>query len=272
MITADLHTHTLYSHGQDTPLAMWTSAQQKNITLFGFTEHSPRPNAYTYSNEYRDRLTAYFPQYIAEVQALKEQFFGHVLLGIEMDWFEKDQDFIRAAIAEYPYDYVIGSVHFLETWGYDDDPADWKSLHKGQCDAHYTAYFHTLKRMAESGLFHIAAHIDLIKIFSLERFHQWLSLPQSFNEVGDALIAIKEAGMAMELSSAGLRKMCGEIYPGTSIMALAAEMDLPIAIGSDAHNVRDVASHFDIVEDYARKFGYTHSVWFCDGIMHEREF
>ncbi len=272
MITADLHTHTLYSHGKDTPLAMWTAAQQKNISLYGFTEHSPRPNAYTYTNEYRDRLMAYFPQYVAEVQALKQQYPGQVLLGIEMDWFEKDQDFIRDAIAAHPYDYIIGSVHFLERWGYDDDPADWKSLYKNQCDAHYEAYFCTLKRMAQSGLFHIAAHIDLIKIFSLDPFNTWLAKASAQKCVGEALEAIKQAGMAMELSSAGLRKMCAEIYPGSVIMTLAADMNIPIAIGSDAHNVDDIASHFDILEAYARRYAYTHSVWFCNGVMHERGF
>ncbi len=272
MITADLHTHTLYSHGQDTPAAMWESAQKKGITLLGFTEHSPRPTNYTYSNEYREKLSKYFPQYVAEVTQLKEQFPGQVLLGIEMDWMEKEVAFIKDALASYEFDYVIGSVHFLETWGYDDLSSDWMSLKKNHCHEHYNHYFKTLRRMAESGLFNIAAHLDLIKIFSIDTFQEWIKERDSLILVAEALQAMMLNGMALEVSSAGLRKMCKEIYPGPHIMALAKELHVPISFASDAHNVRDVAADFDQLEAYARSFGYEHSVYFCKNVMHKLPF
>ncbi len=272
MINADLHNHTLYSHGKDTPKAMWEAAQKKGIELFGFTEHSPRPHNYTYTNEYRDKLTKFFPQYVSEVKELQKAFPGQVLLGIEMDWMEKELDFIKNALNAYNFDYVIGSVHFLQTWGYDDDPKDWQSLRKNHCHEHYVNYFQTTRRMAESKLFNIAGHIDLIKIFSIDYFNTWVSLPQAQNVIGDALLAVKDAGMALEISSAGLRKMCKEIYPGPHIMALAAEIQLPISFGSDAHNVKDVGADFDKLAQYARSYGYEHSVWFCQGNVFEREF
>ncbi len=272
MIKADLHTHTLYSHGLDTPAAMWASAQEKGIELLGFTEHSPRPNNYTYSTEYRDKLSKYFPQYVAEVTALKEENPGKILLGMEMDWMEKEVPFIKEALAAYDFDYVIGSVHFLETWGYDDLASDWVSLKKNHCHEHYVHYFTTLRRMAESGLFNIAAHLDLIKIFSIETFQEWITKKESLLLVGEALQAMMLNGMALEISSAGLRKMCKEIYPCPQIMALAKELYVPIAFASDAHNVNDVAADFDILADYARSFGYDHSVYFCKNTMHKLEF
>ncbi len=272
MITADLHNHTLYSHGKDTPAAMWDAARAKGITLFGFAEHSPRPHNYTYTNEYRDRLTKYFPQYVAEVQALKAAYPGQVLLAIEMDWMEKEQEFIKNSICEYDFDYVIGSVHFLQTWGYDDDPKDWQSLRSDSCHEHYANYFQTVRKMAQSKLFNIAAHLDLIKIFSIEPFSAWIKTKAAQNLVGDALNDIKAAEMSLEISSAGLRKICKEIYPCPEIMTLAAEIGLPISFASDAHNVKDVAADFDKLANYARAYGYEHSVWFCQGQMFTREF
>ncbi len=272
MITADLHNHTLYSHGKDTPKDMWESAKAKGITLFGFTEHSPRPNDYTYTNEYREKLTKFFPQYVAEVEELKQANPNQVLLGIEMDWMEKELDFIKNAINAYNFDYVIGSVHFLKTWGYDDDPKDWKNLNQDNCHEHYTSYFQTVTKMAQSGLFNIAAHLDLIKIFSIEHFKPWIKTQSAQNIVGDTLNAIKNANMSLEISSAGLRKICKEIYPCPEIMNLAKELKLPISFGSDAHNVNDVAADFDKLASYAREYNYDHSVWFANGQMFIRDF
>ena len=272
MITADLHTHTLYSHGKDTPEAMFAAAQAKGLTLMGFTEHSPRPHTYNYTNEYRDHLIRHFPQYVAEVQDLQRRHPDKVLLGMEMDWMEKEVDFIKKSITAYDFDYLIGSVHFLQTWGYDDDPADWKSLAAADHHRHYEAYFTTLRRMAESGLFQIAAHVDLIKIFSVDAFRAWIAHDDHLDLVRDALVALRQSGMALEISSAGLRKPCKEIYPGPRIMALAADMGVDITFASDAHNVQDVAYGFDTLADYARQHGYTHSVWFRKGQKFQREF
>lgn len=272
MITADLHTHTLYSHGKDTPADMFAAAQAKGITLYGFTEHSPRPLGYDYTREYREHLTRHYPDYVREVRELQTQHPGQVLLGMEMDWMEKELPFIQTSIHAYDFDYLIGSVHFLQHWGYDDTIADWKNLTPAQCAQHYEAYFRTLRRMVESGLFQIAGHLDLIKIFSVDTFRAWLDVDAHMALVRDVLLALRDAGMAMEISSAGLRKPCKEIYPGPKIMALAAEIGVDICLSSDAHNVHDVANAFDQLEAYARSYGYDHSVWFCKGQRFERPF
>lgn len=272
MITVDLHTHTLHSHGKDAPRAMFAAARAKGVTLFGFTEHSPRPAGYDYANEYRERLIANFPVYVREVRELQEEYPGQVLLGMEMDWMEDETAFIKESVAAYAFDYLIGSVHFLRRWGYDDVPAPWRELAPAERGRHYEAYFHTLRRMAESGLFHIAAHPDLIKIFSVETFRAWMREGDHPDLVRDALAAVRDNGMAMEISTAGLRKPCKEMYPGPEIMRIAADLRVPVSMASDAHNAGDVAYAFDRLEAYARSFGYDRSVWFCRGERHELPF
>ncbi len=256
MITVDLHTHTLCSHGKNSPEEMFAAGLERGLALQGFSEHSPRPSGYDYPKEYREQLTRLFPGYVRDVLALKERHPGRVLLGMEMDWFDAELPFIEKAVRAYPFDYLIGSVHFLGTWGFDADPRPWKTIPFAERARHYADYFATYARMAASGLFTIAAHPDLIKIFSAEDFARWLREEGGMDHARAALEAVKEAGMSLEISSAGLRKPCREIYPCPEIMTLAAELQVPVVFGSDAHQVSDVAFGFEELARYAASFGY----------------
>lgn len=262
MIRADTHLHTCYSHGAHTPWEMHVAAQNRGLGLIGFSEHSPRPLGFNYVHEYREQLTQSLPRYVEEVLAIKERAKNaagscQVLLGLEMDWLEGQADFIRRAISAYPYDYLIGSVHFIGTWGFDDGRGRWENVGQEECEARYAHYFRNWKDMLASGLFQIAAHPDLIKIFSVEQFHIWLAKPASRALVRECLVALRDSGMAMEISSAGLRKACGEIYPAPEIMEMAADLSLPVSLASDAHCMGDVAGGFDRLMVYAKSFGFT---------------
>ena len=268
MISADLHTHTRYSHGADSPQDMYAAAAAAGLAYIGFSEHSPRPEAFTYRHEYRDKLMAHLPDYFREVRALRDTAGAggpRALLAMEMDWLDGEEDFIRKACAAEDFDYLIGSVHFLGHWGFDDDAGDWRGASPEQCETWYAAYFTAWEAMIRSGLFHIAAHPDLIKIYSVNRFRAWLARPESRAQVRRALTAMRDAGMALEISSAGLRKPCREIYPAPPIMELAAELHIPVTFASDAHSVRDVGRDFDRLADYARRFGYTRQAVFERG-------
>lgn len=259
MISADLHLHTFYSHGANSPFEMHEAAEKKGLSLIGFTEHSPRPRGYDYTREYREHLMAHFPDYIREVVALRDRSKSSckVLLGLEMDWLPKEIDFIQNACKAYDYNYIIGSVHFLEHWGFDDQEDPWREASEDKIFSWYEDYFLHWLSMLESGLFQIAAHPDLIKIYSIKHFHKWLEKPGAKDLIIKCLHALKSSDMAMEVSSAGMRKACGEFYPCPEIMRWAADLDLNISLASDAHNIRDVASFFPELAVYASKFGFT---------------
>ena len=259
MILADLHTHTKYSHGGNTPYEMFAAGQAKGLVYMGFTEHSPRPVGFDYTHEYREQLTRHLPDYVREVGELKAANANgpcRALFGMEMDWLEGQEEFTRASCASYDFDYLLGSVHFIGTWGFDDGAEPWKTFSQEECEKHYKSYFEAWERMIRSGLFNIAAHPDLIKIFSVEQFHIWLAKPESQMLVRRGLTALLQQGMGMEISSAGLRKACREIYPAPPIMVMAAELGLPVSFASDAHGTEDVGYGFARLASYARAFGF----------------
>ena len=268
MILADLHTHTKYSHGGNTPAEMYAAAQAKGLEYMGFTEHSPRPVGFDYTHEYREQLTRHLPDYVREVCALKAANPNgpcRVWFGMEMDWLEGQEDYTRASCAAFDFDYLLGSVHFIGHWGFDDGAEPWKAFSQEECDKQYHAYFEAWERMILSGLFNIAAHPDLIKIFSVEQFHIWLAKPESMALVQRGLAALQRMGMSMEISSAGLRKACREIYPAPPIMLMAAQMGLPVSFASDAHGTDDVGYGFARLASYARAFGFAEYTIFNRG-------
>lgn len=269
MITVDLHSHTKYSHAAASAAEMYAAALAKNLTVFGFSEHSPRPDGYLYPKDYQERLSVHFADYHREVRELQGS--GNnaagdkkmlVLLGLEMDYVRAEEAYVRQVCLAENYDYIIGGLHFLGLWGFDSSADDWKDLGERQAFAHYEHYYEDLSAMSRCGLFQIAAHPDLIKIFSVHVFKRWLQKAASLDLVKKALKGIKDSGMTMEVSSAGLRKPCAEIYPCPEIMGLAAELGVDISFGSDSHCVNTVAYGFDLLAAHAKKFGYSESVYF----------
>lgn len=272
MIKADLHIHSCFSHGVPTPFETHALATARGYEVIGFSEHSPRPLGYDYRREYRSQLEAGLQDYINQVLALKANAAGNpaacqVLFGMEMDWFASESGFVARACRSADFDYLLGSVHFLDHWGFDDSGSDWGDLSQEECEGIYNRYFETWSAMIASGLFDIAAHPDLIKIFSVERFHIWLAKPDSQARIRAALALLKTKGMAMEVSSAGLRKPCGEIYPHPVILQMARELDLAIAPASDSHALEQFGFGFDKLEKTVKEFGWSEQAIFNHGKM-----
>lgn len=264
-IIADVHAHTSYSHGQAGTLDMARAARKTGLRIFGFSEHSPRPPEYIYPEDYQDSLREHLPDYVAEVQRLAEEAEAagpqemRILLGIELDYFPGREDFAKELARSYPFDYIIGGLHFQGTWGFDFTPADWEDLDQKKRFAVYARYYRDMEAMCASGIYHVAAHPDIIKLFSKDSFDAWLKTAEADERIRAALAAMRDNGVLMEVSSAGLRKPCNEIYPGPRVMALARDIGVDISFGSDAHCTNTPAYAFDSLARYAHAFGYTES-------------
>ena len=263
MIRVDLHTHTNHSHARDSVRQMFEAGQRYGLAVQGFSEHSPRPEGYDYPTEYREHLAATFEGYVSEVRELQAEAEDcQVLLGLEADWLEDEVPYLRGMVQAHDYDYVIAGIHFLGHWGMDSSAADWEKLSTEEKYSLYERYYGTMEKMAGTRLFQIVAHPDLVKIFSVDDFRAWLDMPGSLKLVRRALSAVKDAGMAMEISSAGLRKPCREIYPGPRILRIARELGLDITFASDSHATEQVAWSFDKLAAYAAAEGWRESMVF----------
>lgn len=168
-------------------------------------------------------------------------------LGLEADFIPGAEDRIANLLEAHDFDYVVGSVHFLGDHSLDtDDYSVWSSGRSAE--EIWRGYFRTLGEAARSGLFDILAHPDLVKVWSpTHPAYRERPLPEGdlrrYYEL--ALDGIVESGVAIEVSTAGLRKRAQEIYPAPAFLEMCVEAGAPVALSSDAHRPEDVGADYD---------------------------
>ncbi len=161
-------------------------------------------------------------------------------LGIEADFVPGAEQQLAELLAARDFDYVIGSVHFIREGAVDmEDYSVWGSGRSAE--EIWRRYFEVVGEAAASGLFDVIAHPDLVKYWSpahrpegdLRRYYE------------PAVAGIAASGAAVELSTAGLRKPAGEMYPAPAFLQMCLEAGTPVALSSDAHLPDDLGAGYD---------------------------
>jgi histidinol-phosphatase (PHP family) len=152
-------------------------------------------------------------------------------LGIEADFVAGAEDRLANFLEAREWDYVVGSVHFVRDEAVDME--NWSVWGRGEsAEKVWRRYFETLAEAARTGLYDIMAHPDLVKVWGTDAPVPEGDLRRYYEP---AIEGFLDGGVAVEVSTAGLRKPVGEIYPARGFLELAAEAGLPIALSSDAH-------------------------------------
>ena len=261
-LPADYHMHTplcRHAAGEATELA--AQALKAGLHEIGFSDHSPMPQ-----DDFDDwrMFDRQLDEYVAKVRRAQKKFPQLTIrLALEVDYLPGHEDWIRRLAARHPWDYFIGSVHYVgESWDIDN-PAKLSEWKKRDAFEVWSAYFERLTMAAESKLFEIIGHADLPKKFGIRPAQDCTPLYEKF------LDATAKAGCAIELNTAGLRKDCKEIYPGRDFLELACRKHVPITFGSDAHAPEEVGMNFAEAVALARSVGYTET---CRFDQRRREF
>jgi histidinol-phosphatase (PHP family) len=181
-------------------------------------------------------------------------------LGIEADFVPGREDRMANLLDARDWDYVIGSVHFLRDQAVDMDEYDvWDTARSP--DEVWRRYFQTLGEAAASGMFDILAHPDLVKVWGRER-----PLPEGdlrrFYEL--AMEGIAGSGVAIEVSTAGLRKQVGELYPAPAFLEMSLQAGCAVALSSDAHRPEDVGADYDRALELLDQLGVRELCVFAD--------
>ena len=248
-LPADYHMHTpLCRHATGEPVEYARQAVAIGLAEIGFSDHSPmRRDNFDNWRMNQDRLD----EYVEKVRQAQRDFPQLVIrLALEVDFLPGHEDWIRELAARHPWDYFIGSVHYVsDAWAIDDPQklSEWNNRDSFEV---WSAYFDRLTLAAESNLFEIIGHADLPKKFGHRPNRDCAPLYEKF------LAAAKKSSCAIELNTAGLRKDCREIYPSREILTRAFQHGVPITFGSDAHAPAEVGMNFAEARQLAREVGF----------------
>jgi histidinol-phosphatase (PHP family) len=198
-----------------------------------------------------------FDAHYAEMVALRDEYRGRIAVrvSVEADYIEGREDDLARILRRYDFDYVLGSVHFMDGW-LMDHPDFAHRFREERVAEIYRRYYRKLGNAVRLGLFDLLAHFDLPKKFG--------DLPEDdvADAVGETLDLVREHDLAIELSSAGLRKPIGESYPSDAILREMHRRKIPIAFSSDAHAPEEVGAHYDQLLAAAARAGYAETVTF----------
>lgn len=252
---ADYHMHTpLCGHAEGLPADYARQALQVGLREIGISDHAP------FLHMVDPGVTmaiTQLPEYYRLLEDVQQKFQNELIIkaGIEADFIPGYESRIQGLLSDYSYDYVIGSVHFINDWGFDD-PAQRSRWDESDINQVYHEYYALLRQAARSGLFDIMGHVDLPKKFG----HR----PQEdmTDEIKQTAAVFKESKVAIEINTAGLRKPAKEMYPSLDCLKIYAQAGVPLTFGSDAHQPQDVGRDFDKARQLALDAGYSEYVLF----------
>jgi len=224
-------------------------AAEVGVDEIGFTEHVyyfRETRDFWWVDYQRARSVHSLDTYVDAVLEAKRRGLP-VKLGLEVDWPFARAGELDEVLEPYPWDYLLCSIHFIGELGVDGPP---RLVDAVTPEEAWRRYFAVFVDAAESGLYDAMAHPDLVKIFGVR---------SSYVPAADAdlLDRLARAGVCLEVSSAGLNKPAGELYPAADLLRAAHERGIPITLASDAHLPQDVGKDLDAVVAHARAAGYS---------------
>ena len=229
------------------------------LSEIAFTDHVP---LYFLPESRRDPRLAMredqFDGYVREVEELRREFRGaiEVRLGLEADYAEGHEAELARWLSRADWDLVLGSVHWVDG-GWIDDPATSPARFASEgVELLYDRYYALLAKAARTGLFDVLTHFDLPK----KHGHR-PAAPREAAEA-EAIHAAEEAGVAVEISSAGLRKPVGEAYPEPRLLRRIVAAEIPVTFSSDAHAPAEVGWGYERTLALAREAGVSELVTF----------
>jgi histidinol-phosphatase (PHP family) len=247
------HNHTNWSDGAPTLAAQIQAARAAGLDELGISDHyTLHPSGEEVEWSMPLDLIG---DYVVELRAAAQEVRGLTLrLGIEADFFPETVDVLRDRLAPYPWDYVIGSVHYVDAFPIDENAQNWDALSTDERNETWRLYWSRIRKLAESRVFDFVGHLDLPK-----KFGHRPSVDLSA-ESGAALDAIREAAMAIEINTAGWSLPAQEGYPSLELLREARRREIPLLINADAHFPEFLTRDFDRARQLARAAGYTELV------------
>jgi histidinol-phosphatase (PHP family) len=242
-IRTDYHMHTpLCQHATGPMEACVERGIELGLREIGFACHNPLPRGLASDVRMKESELDY---YVRRVTDLQFQYRGKidVLLGLEMDYVEGLEDYLARQAAAYPWDYLIGSIHYLDP---ECELCAWSRWLPFDAEEQYVRYFTLLEKLVGTGLY------DIVGRFDVPRRSGNAPGPKGTEAMWRALDAIARARLCLEINTSGYRHPelpSPDTYPTATVIERALALDIALVVNSDAHAPQQVGEMFPVVEE-----------------------
>ncbi|MGB9601954.1 MAG: histidinol-phosphatase HisJ family protein [Limisphaerales bacterium] len=246
----DYHMHTpLCKHAVGDVFQYARRAVEIGLDEIGFSDHAPMPR--DDFDDWRMKFSE-LEGYVESVLNAQKEFPNiKIRLALEVDFIPGYEDWIEKLSSLNHWDYLIGSVHYVDNKWDIDNPGKIEEWKRHNVTEVWERYIMRLTEAANSGFFDIIGHIDLAKKFGHFPQKDCSELFRNFFRTA------RKNNVLIEINTAGLRKDCKEIYPGETILKIAHSEGVGITFGSDAHSPQEVGMNFKEALELAKRCGYT---------------
>ncbi|MDC1107339.1 histidinol-phosphatase [Prolixibacteraceae bacterium] len=233
----DYHIHTRYSDGTATHQEIIDRAIELGVEEIGFSDHyGYYPNNWTTTEEVLSKMVEEVLYY------KKSQDRINVLLGLEVDFYPDRIEETKAVLSKYPFDYVMGSIHFINGDNFDSDPKH-PIYSKYGINRLYELYYENFVAGVESGMFNTMSHPDLIKKYNYYPTKDFKSL---YRQVAKVLV---EKSVMVEYNTSGYSRPCKDFFPSDEMTTIFIEEGVQFTIGSDTHKREHLLRNYRLAKD-----------------------
>jgi len=247
------HCHTGYCGPAEGEVAPYVAcAKQAGLSTLAFTDHYPLSSQYDlggYLSVPEEKIVLYRE---AVLQARADNPDMEIILGCELDYLGSCEDRVLQPEDLAPYELVLGSVHFVDGWAFDD-PAERDEWEKpGAADRIWRRYFELwCDAVSDRSMpFQVMSHPDLAKKFNFYPTYDVKPLYEA------AVEACKASGRMIELNTSGSYYACAEVFPSPELLAMFAKAGVPCTVGTDAHVPENVARDIKLGYKHMYEAGY----------------
>jgi len=247
------HNHTTWSDGRHTIPELIGGARAAGVAELGISDHfavtpDGRPPSWSIQTE---KLDLYVEEVLRAAQNTVDL---TIRLGVEVDYFPETLEESINLLKPYPFDFIIGSVHFIDEFTIDLNSDSWEKISQEERNQVWQTYWERITAAAKSECFDFIGHFDLPKKY---KFYPDVDLTTA---ALSALDAIAAADAAMEINTSGWHKPVGEAYPDLYYLEEARHRNIPLLINADAHYSNHVARDFEKARKLASAAGYSELV------------
>ncbi len=249
----DYHIHTAFcNHAYGEMEDYVKRAIEIGLEEIGFAEHMPVMPEPHLCISYDD-----LPYYIERVKGLRDRYRDKIIIRLdaEIDMDLNRADEVENIIENSGFDYVIGSIHYLDGWPFDQKQYI-DEFEKEDINEIYERFFETIIEAAKSGLYDIAGHPDNMKRFG---YRPSKDITQLYKHVASVM---KKMDVAVEINTSGYDNPAKEAYPSTSFLTVLNQYEVPVTVGSDSHRPEHIGRHFKKAYKVLKEAGYDSVAYF----------